>query len=1192
MQKVLAQARRRFGSLHGVIHAAGLPPEGLIQLKSREKAAEVLSPKVRGTVVLDSLCRDEGVDFIVLCSSLAAILALPGRVDYCAANAFLDAYAHAKNADGGPFTVSINWEGWEALGMAANSDLRSDAINREYSVEGMLPSEGVEVFDRILAGDLPQVAVSVEDLPARVRHHDAITAEASFEKLKQQRTILPTHARPHLRNEYVAPRNEVEQIIAGIWQTLLGIDQIGVEDNFFELGGDSIQSIQIIARANQAGVQLTPRQVFEHQTIAELAAVAGKGKAIAVEQGIVSGEVPLTPLQRWLFEQQPAEVNHYNQALMLNVRQPLEVPMLKQVIARLLDHHDALRLRFDQTDRNWRQWHVAPEAGASEEVFKYMDLRAVPEAEQATAITAAAEGVQRSLNLAEGPVLRIALMDLGEGRQGRLLIVIHHLVVDAVSWRILLEDLQRGYDQLRRGEAVNFLAKTTSYKNWAEALSKQSQTEELRRELDYWLEATRHEGAALPVDHEQGLNTMAFQRYVDVKLDAELTHQLLQDVPATFNTQINDVLLTALASAFKRWSGSASVLVDVEGHGREEIVEGIDVSRTVGWFTTIYPVLLEAGVEEDLGKRLARTKERLRAVPRRGIGYGMLKFLNADPSIFNQLRKSVNPQVSFLYLGQFDQPLAQLELFTEAEESRGMDHSGAIRRPHLIDFSAYVADSQLLIKLAYSEQVHERTKIERLAQDYLDALQRLITFCLSSDEKTSVKNIEDSYPLSSLQEGLLFHGLYAPEEDLYVRQLGYKMRDLNVLAVKRAWQKIIDRHPAFRTAFVWENVAKPLQVVQRRVELPFQLEDWRGLSSIEQQERLATYHEADRRRGFQLNKAPLLRLALFQVDDNCHQLVLSYHHIIVDGWSMALVFKEVFALYEAYSQGRELQLEPSRPYRDFIAWLKQQNLVEAESFWRRMLKDFTVSTSIVPGLGDGSLLRQETGYSEQQLELSAATTAALVSLGRLHHLTMNTIVMGAWALLLSRYTSRRDVLFGVVMSGRPPDLAGVESMIGLFLNTLPMRIRLSANDLLCSWLEEIQQQQVEMQTYGYSPLAEVQQWSDVPRGEPLFESIFAFENYPVTRNETGLEIVIDMAFEKTSYPLTIMVSPGTQLILRVLYDDLRIDDATVKRLLQHFQSLLENMAVDFDGPVSNLQIVTPVENEQLVDQFNADFEVC
>ena len=734
MQNVWAQARRRFGSVHGVIHAAGIPPEGLIHLKSREKAAEVLSPKVRGTVVLDSLCANEQLDFILLCSSINSILALPGRIDYCAANAFLDAYAHAKNIEGGAYTVSINWDGWKEVGMGAESALSSDTLSGEYSVEGMLSSEAVEVFDRILAGDLPQVVVSVVDLPARVRRHDAITAESSLEKLKHERAILPTHARPHLQNEYVAPRSEVEQIIAGIWQRLLGIDQIGVEDNFFELGGDSIQSIQIIARANQAGVQLTPAQVFEHQTIAELAAVAGKGKTIAVEQGIVSGQAPLTPVQRWFFEQQPAEANHFNQAVMFNVRQRLDPQKVKQVIARLLEHHDALRLRFEQTDGNWRQWHAASEAGASEEIFRYMDLRAVPVTERATAITAAAEEVQRSLNLARGPVWRVALMDFGEDTEARLLIVIHHLVVDAVSWRILLEDLQRGYDQLQRGESVNFLAKTTSYKNWAEGLSKQSQTDEIRRELDYWLEATSHRVAALPVDNEHGLNTMEFQRMVQVELDAELTRQLLQDVPSTFNTQINEVLLTALANAFERWSGSTSLMVNVEGHGREEIVEGIDVSRTVGWFTTIYPLLLEVESEEDWGKTLARTKERLQAVPRRGIGYGMLRYLNADPSIFNQLRETANPEVSFLYLGQLDQPLAQLELFTKAEESYGMQHSGTIRRPHLIDFSAYVADGQLLINWAYSEQVHKRDTIQRLAQNYLDALRSLITFCLSSEE--------------------------------------------------------------------------------------------------------------------------------------------------------------------------------------------------------------------------------------------------------------------------------------------------------------------------------------------------------------------------------------------------------------------------------------------------------------------------
>ena len=452
----------------------------------------------------------------------------------------------------------------------------------------------------------------------------------------------------------------------------------------------------------------------------------------------------------------------------------------------------------------------------------------------------------------------------------------------------------------------------------------------------------------------------------------------------------------------------------------------------------------------------------------------------------------------------------------------------------------------------------------------------------------NVRNIEDVYPLSPLQEGLLFHNLYGPEEGVYVSQLSCKTRDVDPVAIQRAWQKIVDRHPPFRTAFAWKNVEKPLQVVQRNVTLPFQIEDWRGLSSIEQQECLDTYLDADRRRGFQLNKAPLLRVALFHLNDNCHQLVLSHHHIIVDGWSLALVFKEAFELYGAYREGREPQLEPTQPYREYIAWLMRQNLSEAEEFWRRMLKNFTVSTSILTE----SLPRQEAGYSEQHVQLSSTTTAALNSLGRLHRLTMNTIVMGAWAMLLSRHSGRRDVVFGVVMSGRPPDLDGVESMVGLFVNTLPMRIHVRAEDLLSSWLEEIQIQQLEMQKYEYSPLAKVQQWSDLPRGESLFESLFTFENFPATPNMRvkDVEVSIDTSFEKTSYPLTIMVGPGTQLVVRVLYDDLKIDHATVKLLLRHFESLLENMAAGFDRPLSTVEILAPVESELLLDEFNADLE--
>jgi hypothetical protein len=405
---------------------------------------------------------------------------------------------------------------------------------------------------------------------------------------------------------------------------------------------------------------------------------------------------------------------------------------------------------------------------------------------------------------------------------------------------------------------------------------------------------------------------------------------------------------------------------------------------------------------------------------------------------------------------------------------------------------------------------------------------------------------------------------------------------------------VIERHPVLRTGFLWDDLAEPVQVVFRRADLPIKEYDLKGLEPAAQQEELNRLLIEDRNTGLVLSRAPLMRSALIEIAEDEHHFIWTCHHLLFDGWSTPTINKELFAFYEAFSNGRVLELDTPRSYRDYLVWLKQQDLAAAEAFWRRLLKGFTVPTSILPELDVTSLPREEAGYSEQLLDVSAAATASLLSLGRQHRLTMNTIVMGAWAFLLSRHSGQRDVLFGVVTSGRPPNLDGVESMVGLFVNTLPMRIRVPATDSIATWLEEIQQQQLEIQKYEYSSLVEVQQWSDIPRNQQLFESIFTFENYPVTQNrrETDLEISMATAFEKTSYPLTLMAGAGTQLTLRVLYDDLRIDHATVKRLLRHFESLLENMAGGFDRSVSALNVVNTVEAEQLVDDFNADLELC
>jgi surfactin family lipopeptide synthetase C len=460
------------------------------------------------------------------------------------------------------------------------------------------------------------------------------------------------------------------------------------------------------------------------------------------------------------------------------------------------------------------------------------------------------------------------------------------------------------------------------------------------------------------------------------------------------------------------------------------------------------------------------------------------------------------------------------------------------------------------------------------------------------------KNIETAYPLSPMQQGMLFHTLYAPESGTYFQQLSCTLKgELNVGAFQQAWQQVVDRHPIWRTAFVWDNIEKPLQVVVRQAKVPCSQQDWRGLSSVEQQEQLQAFLRADRKQGFQLSKAPLMRIALIQMDEETYQFIWSHHHLLLDGWSLSLVFKEVFAFYEAFRRGQNLQLKPCRPYQDYIAWLQQQDLTKTEAFWRQVLQGFTAPTPLEVDKASEGLSKQGESYAEQQIELSAATTGALQSLARQHQLTLNTLVQGAWTLLLSRYSGQEDVVFGVTVSGRPATLAGVESMVGLFINTLPVRVQVSPRAYLLPWLKQLQAQQVELRQYEYSSLIQVQGWSEVPRGLPLFESIVVFENYPLDASlrESGssLELCNIQSVELTNYPLTVVAWPGRELLLQIGYDCHRFDAATITRMLGHLQTLLEGIVAHPEQQLEGLPLLTQEERQQLLVEWNetqADYQ--
>lgn len=448
------------------------------------------------------------------------------------------------------------------------------------------------------------------------------------------------------------------------------------------------------------------------------------------------------------------------------------------------------------------------------------------------------------------------------------------------------------------------------------------------------------------------------------------------------------------------------------------------------------------------------------------------------------------------------------------------------------------------------------------------------------------KKIEAIYPLSPMQQGMLFHTLYAPKAGVYVEQISCTLQgSLNIAAFERAWQKVLNQHPILRTAFVWEEIDEPLQVVGKRVMLPLTQQDWRALSSAAQEEQLAAFIQTERERGFKLSKAPLMRLSLIRLAEDRHQLVWSFHHLLLDGWSTPLLLKEVFACYGAFCQGENIHLHQVRPYGDYIAWLQQQDMSQAEAYWRQRLKGVAAPTPLGMRQLSNNQNDQEAANGRQRTQLSSATTSALQALAQQHQLTVNTFIQGAWALLLSRYNGENDIVFGTTTSGRPADLAGAESMIGVFINTLPVRVRVKPDAPLLPWLKQLQNLQIESRQYEYSPLVQIHGWSDVPRGVPLFETLLIFENYPVgsllNNQITALEIQNVRSFQQVNYPITLLVMPGARLSLLTLYDRHRFDAPTITQMLGHFKALLENMVANAHQRLKDISLLTEAERQRL-----------
>jgi amino acid adenylation domain-containing protein/non-ribosomal peptide synthase protein (TIGR01720 family) len=974
---------------------------------------------------------------------------------------------------------------------------------------------------------------------------------------KVDRRALPVPDLSALVSDDTEPRTAAEHTVARVWAEVLGLDRVGVHDNFFELGGDSILSIQVVSRLRRAGLVVSSKDLFVRQTPSALAAAARE--LDSVETATVDGPVVLSPVQQWFLEKHPVAPDHFGMSMVVDLAAGIDVDVLCAAVTVAFKHHDGLWVRFGQTAEGWRQT-----AGPAGDVV----VERVP----ADAEVAA----QADFRLAGGSLVRCVLFG-----SDRLLLAVHHMVVDAVSWRILLEDIAITYRHLSAGREVSLDAVTTAFPAWVDRLNAHVHDGGFAGQTNYWAEVLR-DAEPLPRTGN-GANTVGSRAEISFHLSPAETEALLQQVPGVYRTRTDDVLLAVLGRVLGEWSGSDHVVVDVEGHGREELVAGVDTSRTVGWFTSIYPVSLP--VQGDWPVLVRGVKEVLRAVPDRGVGFGALRYLGGAELVDTA-------QVSFNYLGRFD-VAGDGDLFAGVRPADD-DHHPDELRPHLLDVMGRVVDGQLEIVWHYSTSVHTPARVQGLATRFVELLREFVGHCLlpgvggrspsdfplvSWDQATVDRivgagtDVVDVYPLSAMQQGMLFHSLENP--GAYVEQMSFVLEGdepVEMARLKNAWRDAVNASDALRVSVLWEEVDEPVALVHNHVELD-----------------ISDDTDLDRNRGaIDVAGTPLIRIALDQRDAHRVHVVFTFHHILLDGWSSAQFFEDVFARYARH------HVVTRPPYKDYVEWLASRDIEAGLDYWRDTLAGFDTPVALPVDRA-----RTQAAASSEFLDvhLPGALDTRVSDFARRHRLTVNTVIQGAWALLLSAYSGQSDIVFGATTSGRPADLPDAESILGLFINTVPVRTRLSPDLPVVQWLQGWQSEQWESRGNDYLALTQINTVTGVPAGTRLFDSLLVFENYPVDEAlavKHGLKITNAEANGAIGYPLALTAYTGQQLVgsagtgLRLLlaYDPALFDSETAHGMTERLARLLNAMTSQAEQPLSALASTSAAERAQTTMDWN------
>ncbi|MGG2092648.1 amino acid adenylation domain-containing protein [Bacillus sp. S13(2024)] len=998
--------------------------------------------------------------------------------------------------------------------------------------------------------------------------------------------------------EYIQPDSVESICVANAFSEVLGVEKVSLNSNFFDYGGDSIKAIRMVSSLREKGFNLSMESVIKEKTVGNIAKTIEKIQKYTINQSEITGNVKLTPIQSQFFESDMEEPNHFNQSVLFESEEQVDSDILSQTIFCLVKHHDMLRAKYSKDGNQI----IKPISDYDENDFNFLlfDLMHLNEQNKINEmILSEGNNIQKLLNLEEGPILKGAIFRTKD--KDYVLICVHHLVIDGISWRIIAEDLNYGYQKTRNGEKIEFPNKTVSFQEWSEELHKYRNSDKLSSEIPYWLEVEKN----IPNSHfdNKAVTEKVGTEYEVFQISEETTNNLLYNSHKAYNTEINDLLLTALFRTVNKLTGQTDISILMEGHGRESIGKYVPIDRTVGWFTTIYPVSIK-DIGKSISDDLCNTKENFRKIPNHGFGYSVLKYCG------DKVLKDEIPDITFNYLGNFSQENNGLVLkIKDTDHGEQVSKFNRFGSPIVVD--CVVIEKELNVTLIYNSGLFEESFIHKLKDYYMNELDEVVSHCMSSDVHSTpsdkgelswslseYKNVERKlksknqglnriYPLTSLQEGMLFHKLENPDSSVYFVQNIFRLEGkVNKEHLSRSLNLLQEKYPALSVSIIHKEVSEYRQAVitGRSVELN-EIDLSTSVNINSDFDKVCRF---DMEKGFDLEDDNLIRAILVKYSEEEYRLILSFHHIIMDGWCTSIVINDLLNFYTEISAGKEIcqinNLEKiGSTYEDFVYLMREKNIRKGIEYWKELLEDYDNQAMILP-CGEVEQNNDETGLAS--IHLRKDEKEKLEELSRKHGVTLNTIIEAVWGILLQRYTNQDDIVFGKVVSGRNVELKDIDKMVGLFINTIPVRVKTDRNDTFLELLTSLQNQALESGNFDYCPLNKIQ--SQCTDNDSLITTIVGFENYYETNIEQtkDFSLYFEKLREQTNYPLSLDVLNEENLTLKLMYDAQIYNNTFSARLLENLHSIILSIIEEPDIQIKNIEMIGEQEKQIVLSEFN------